>query len=54
MDLPGDAQVDTRSMHLDDGHMEVSKEVQPGILLDWNAQTQVVALEILSVWEHVS
>jgi hypothetical protein len=31
-----------------------SEEVKPGIILDFNAQDQVVAIEILKVQEHTA
>ncbi|HLB17275.1 MAG TPA: DUF2283 domain-containing protein [Burkholderiales bacterium] len=37
---------------LDDSKIEESQEVQPGIVLDFNAQKQVVAIEVLRLRER--
>lgn len=37
---------------LDDSKVEASQEVQPGIVLDFNAQNQVVAIEVLRLKER--
>ncbi|MEE8291134.1 MAG: DUF2283 domain-containing protein [Candidatus Tectomicrobia bacterium] len=41
-------------IRLDDSKIVESEEVKPGIMLDFNDQDQVVAIEILRVRDHVS
>ena len=40
-------------LRLDDSKIVESEEVQPGIVLDFNEQNQVVGIEILRVKERV-
>ena len=54
MKIHFDEQADALYIRLDDAQIVASEEVKPGIILDFNAQDQVVAIEILRVQEHVS
>jgi len=47
MRLHYDEKADALYLRLDDSKIEESREVQPGIVLDFNAQKQVVAIEVL-------
>jgi uncharacterized protein YuzE len=47
MRLHYDEKADALYLRLDDSKIEASQEVQPGIVLDFNAQNQVVAIEVL-------
>jgi uncharacterized protein YuzE len=47
MRLHYDEKADALYLRLDDSKIEESQEVQPGIVLDFNAQNQVVAIEVL-------
>ena len=47
MRLHYDEKADALYLRLDDSQIEESQEVQPGIVLDFNAQKQVVAIEVL-------
>ena len=52
MKLHYDEKADALYLHLDESKVEDSREVQPGIVLDFNAQEQVVAIEVRSVKER--
>ena len=54
MKIHFDEQADALYIRLDDSTIVASEEVKPGIILDFNAQDQVVAIEILKVQEHTS
>ena len=54
MKIHFDEQADALYIRLDDSTIVESEEVKPGIILDFNAQNQVVAIEILKVREHVA
>lgn len=54
MRLHFDEKADALYMRLDDSTIIDSLEVQPGIVLDFNEQNQVVGIEILRVKERVS
>ena len=54
MKIHFDEQADALYIRLGDAQIVASEEVKPGIILDFNAQDQVVAIEILRVREHVS
>jgi uncharacterized protein YuzE len=54
MKIHFDEQADALYIRLDDAQIVASEEVKPGIILDFNAQDQVVAIEILRVREHIS
>jgi uncharacterized protein YuzE len=47
MRLHYDEKADALYLRLDDSKIAASQEVQPGIVLDFNAQNQVVAIEVL-------
>ncbi len=48
MKLRVDKETDALYLRLDDSVIEESEEVQPGILLDYNAAVAVVGIEILN------
>lgn len=48
-----DEQADALYLRLDDSKIIDSKEVQPGIVLDFNAARQVVGIEVLRLKERV-
>ena len=48
-----DEQADALYLRLDDSKIIDSKEVQPGIVLDFNAERQVVGIEVLRLKERV-
>jgi uncharacterized protein YuzE len=52
MRLHYDEKADALYLRLDDSKIEESQEVQPGIVLDFNAQNQVVAIEVLRLKER--
>lgn len=52
MRLHYDEKADALYLRLDDSKIEESQEVQPGIVLDFNAQKQVVAIEVLRLKER--
>jgi uncharacterized protein YuzE len=52
MRLHYDEKADALYLRLDDSAIEESQEVQPGIVLDFNAQKQVVAIEVLRLKER--
>lgn len=48
-----DEQADALYLRLDDSKIVDSKEVQPGIVLDFNAEQQVIGIEVLRLKERV-
>jgi uncharacterized protein YuzE len=52
MRLHYDEKADALYLRLDDSKIEESQEVQPGIVLDFNAEKQVVAIEVLRLKER--
>ncbi len=48
-----DEKADALYIRLDDSKIIESEEIQPGIILDFNEQNQVVGLEILKVKNKV-
>ena len=48
-----DEKADALYLRLDDSRIVESEEVQPGIVLHFNEQNQVVGIEILRVKERV-
>ena len=48
-----DEQADALYLRLDDSKIIDSKEVQPGIVLDFNADEHVVGIEVLRLKERV-
>ena len=53
MRLHFDEEADAIYLRLDESDIIESEEVQPGIVLDFNEQIQVVGIEILRVKERV-
>lgn len=53
MKMHYDEKSDALYLRLDDSKIIESAEVQPGIVLDYNASNQVVGVEILRVKERV-
>jgi len=53
MKLQYDPKADALHLRLDDSRIIDSAEVQPGIVLDYDANNQVVGVEILRVQERV-
>jgi uncharacterized protein YuzE len=49
MKLKVDREADALYLRLDDSQIVESEEVSPGVVLDYNAQDQVVGIEILSI-----
>jgi uncharacterized protein YuzE len=52
MKLHYDEKADALYLRLDESQVEDSQEVQPGIVLDFNAQHQVVAIEVRRLKER--
>jgi uncharacterized protein YuzE len=48
-----DEKADALYLRLDDSKIIESQEVQPGIVLDYNADSQVIGVEILRVKDRV-
>jgi len=53
MKMHYDEKTDALYLRLDDSKIIESEEVQPGIVLDFDANNQVVGVEILRVQERV-
>jgi uncharacterized protein YuzE len=53
MKMHYDQEADALYLRLDDSKIVESTEVQPGIVLDYDANNQVVGVEILRVKERV-
>lgn len=53
MKMRYDQKTDALYLRLDDSKIIESAEVQPGIVLDYDANNQVVGVEILRVQERV-
>ena len=53
MKMHYDQQTDALYLRLDESKILESEEVQPGIVLDFNADKQVVGVEILRIKERV-
>lgn len=53
MKLKIDRESDTLYFRLDDTDIVESEEVQPGVILDFDANSRVVGIEILRVSERV-
>jgi len=49
MKLKVDPETDALYLRLDDSQIIESEEVAPGVVLDFNAQNQVVGVEILGI-----
>jgi uncharacterized protein YuzE len=48
-----DEKVDALYLSLDDSKVVESEEVKPGIVLDFNAENQVVGIEVLDLRKRV-
>ncbi|MHB8743645.1 MAG: DUF2283 domain-containing protein [Sulfuricaulis sp.] len=53
MKMHYDEKSDVLYLHLDESKIIESEEIQPGIVLDFDANNQVVGVEILRVKERV-
>lgn len=53
MKLHFDPEADALYLRLDDSAIVESEEVQPGVILDFDADNQVVGVEILNVAKRV-
>jgi uncharacterized protein YuzE len=49
MKIQYDADVDALSIRLDDGKVVDSEMISPGVVVDYNAQDQVVGIEVFSI-----
>lgn len=54
MRLKIDKENDVLYFRLDESAIVESEEVQPGVILDFNADNQVVGIEILSLTDRVA
>jgi uncharacterized protein YuzE len=53
MRMQYDEKVDALYLRLDDSEIVESEEVKPGIILDFNAENQVVGIEVLDLKRRV-
>ena len=53
MKLKLDEETDTLYLRLDDSAIVESEEVQPGVVLDFNAENRVVGIEMLNISKRV-
>jgi len=53
MKMHYDEKVDALYLSLDDSKVVESEEVKPGIVLDFNAENQVVGIEVLGLRKRV-
>jgi uncharacterized protein YuzE len=53
MKMHYDEKVDALYLSLDDSEVVESEEVKPGIVLDFNAENQVVGIEVLELRKRV-
>jgi uncharacterized protein YuzE len=53
MRLHYDEKIDALYLRLDDSKVVESEEVKPGIVLDFNAEKQVVGIEVLNLKRRV-
>ena len=53
MKLKLDDETDTLYLWLDDSAIVESEEVQPGVVLDFNAENRVVGVEMLNISKRV-
>ena len=54
MRLKVDKENDTLYLRLDESEIVESEEVQPGVILDFNAKGKVVGIEMLNLLDRVS
>ena len=53
MKLKLDEETDTLYLRLDESAIVESEEVQPGVVLDFNAENRVVGVEMLNISKRV-
>ncbi len=53
MKLSLDEDTDTLYLRLDESAIVESEEAQPGVVLDFNAETRVVGIEMLNISKRV-
>ena len=53
MKLKVDREIDALYLRLDESAIVESEEVQPGVILDFDAQNRVVGVEILGLRDRV-
>ncbi len=53
MKLKLDEETDTLYLQLDESAIVESEEVQPGVVLDFNAENRVVGIEMLNISKRV-
>ena len=53
MKLKLDEETDTLYLRLDESAIVESEEVQPGVVLDFNAENRVVGIEMLNISKRV-
>ncbi len=53
MKLKLDEETDTLYLRLDESAIVESEEVQPGVILDFNADNRVVGIEMLNISKRV-
>jgi len=53
MKMHYDEKVDALYLTLDDSEVVESEEVKPGIVLDFNAENQVIGIEVLDLRKRV-
>ena len=53
MKLKVDREIDALNLRLDESAIVESEEVQPGVILDFDAQNRVVGVEILGLRDRV-
>ena len=54
MKLCFDESTDTLYLRLDESTIVESEEVEPGVVLDFNAENQVVGIELLKITSRIS
>ena len=54
MKLKLDEETDALYLRLDDSAIVESEEVQPGVVLDFNAENVVVGIEVLNISKRVA
>lgn len=54
MKLKIDEETDALYLRLDESAIVESEEVQPGVVLDFNAENEVVGIEVLNISKRVA
>ena len=49
MKLEFDPQADAAYLEISDAEIETTKQLEPGIIVDYDAQGQIVGIEVLSI-----